>query len=63
MDLFNPTSTPKDLAISRAIDLAVEMFISGNFNEADHCFEMAEKFIKEPNEHFTSETHKREPIH
>jgi hypothetical protein len=52
MDLFNPTDNPQDLAVTRAIDQAVEMFISGQIAEADHCFEMAEGFVRAPAELF-----------
>jgi hypothetical protein len=53
MDLFNPTDTPKDIAISRAIDQAVDMLISGNIKEANRFFDMAEVFTKSPPEYFT----------
>jgi hypothetical protein len=48
MDLFNPTNAPKDLAVARAIDWAVEMFISGDMEEADHFFDIAEEFYRCP---------------
>jgi hypothetical protein len=52
MDLFNPTDHPQDLAVTRAIDQAVEMFIAGQYDEADHCFEMAQEFVRAPTELF-----------
>lgn len=56
MDLFNPTGAPQDMAVTRAIDQAVEMFIAGNLEEADHCFEMAKEFAKAPPELFAQTT-------
>lgn len=52
MDLFDPTLTPKDLAVTRAIEQAVEMFIAGNIEEANHYFEMAEEFVHAPQVYF-----------
>lgn len=52
MDIFNPTSKPQDQAISQAIDQAVEKFISGQFDQADRCFIMAEEFFHAPPERF-----------
>jgi hypothetical protein len=52
MDIFNPTDTPKDIAISRAIEQAVEMFILGSHTRADHYFDMAEAFAQSPEELF-----------
>jgi hypothetical protein len=54
MDLFNPTDAPKDVAISQAIDRAVEKFIAGDIQEANHCFDMAEVFANTPEELFAS---------
>jgi hypothetical protein len=55
IDLFNPTKAPKDVAISQAIDRAVEKFIAGDIQEANHCFDMAETFVNTPKELFTPE--------
>lgn len=46
MDLFNPTNAPQDIAVTRAIDQAVEMFIAGDIEEADRAFEMAQEFVR-----------------
>lgn len=56
MDLFNPTDAPQDIAVTRAIDQAVEMFIAGDLEEADHCFEMAQEFARAPSELFAPTT-------
>jgi hypothetical protein len=56
MDLFKPTTAPKDLAISRAIEQAVEMLISDDIEGADHCFEMAQEFARAPSELFAPTT-------
>jgi hypothetical protein len=40
------------LAISRAIDQAVEMFTTGDFAEAERYFEMAKEFVRAPAEQF-----------
>lgn len=53
MDLFNPTGAPQDVAISQAIDQAVEMLIIGNTKEASRFFDMAERFTQAPSELFT----------
>lgn len=55
-DIFNPTNAPKDLAITRAINQAVEMFISDHIEEADHCFEIAQEFARAPSELFAPTT-------
>lgn len=52
MDLFKPTTEPKDLAISRAIEQSVEMFTTGDFAEAERYFEMAKEFVRAPAERF-----------
>lgn len=56
MDLFAPTQEPKDLAITRAIEQAVEMLIADNIYEAEHFFVMAKDFVHAPVERFA-------PIH
>jgi hypothetical protein len=56
MDFFNPVDEPKDQAVTRAIDQAVEMFIADNIEEADRCFEMAEEFARAPSKLFASTT-------
>lgn len=56
MDFFNPTDDPKDEAVTRAIDQAVEQFIAGNIEEAERCFEMAEEFARAPSRLFASPT-------
>jgi len=53
MDIFNPTDAPQDIAISQAIDGAVEMLIAGNVEKSNHYFEMAESFTQAPKELFT----------
>ena len=60
MDLFNPTLLPKDLAITRAIEQAVENFIDENFAEADHYFKMAETFVHSSEEYFAPTTNNKE---
>jgi hypothetical protein len=60
MDIFKPTDAPKDVAISSAIDKAVEALISDDMVVTRHYFEMAEEFIRTPSEHFnptSKETH------
>lgn len=52
MDLFTPTQEPKDVAITRAIEQAVEMLIADKIKEADHYFEMAKEFVHAPAERF-----------
>lgn len=56
MDLFEPTTEPKDLAISRAIEQSVEMFTTGDFAEAERYFEMAKEFVRAPAERFAPST-------
>lgn len=56
MDIFNPTDAPQDVAVTRAIDQAVEMFIAGDLEEADHCFEMAQEFARAPSKLFAPTT-------
>lgn len=56
MDLFNPTLDPQDLAVSRAINQAVEMFIIDKLEEADHYFEMAIEFVRASPELFAPTT-------
>lgn len=52
VDLFKPSNSPKDLAVSRAISLSVKAFTEQNFRFADYYFEMAEKFLNTDPHHF-----------
>jgi hypothetical protein len=55
-DIFNPTDTPKDLAVTHAIEQAVECFVIQDFNKAARFFNMAEVFMKAPDELFALES-------
>lgn len=56
MDILTPTQEPKDLAITRAIEQAVESFIADKIREADHFFDMAKEFVQAPAEQFATTT-------
>ncbi len=55
VDLFDPTDSPRDLAISRVITLAVENWIGDDMDSAYLHFRNAGDYMNAPADHFQPE--------